>query len=290
MTFTLSERALKELSNLKATIRKEVHALLSKQPEPSPVGDRLIRQAKTVSYNHAYPTSGNTFEIELGAPDYDNKTVGQKILDWVKYKKEENWVRIAHSINNIYYPEGTQVHVVLEHNKWYILDGGGVACDFFRFKVVSVGLDDTCEPPLKFATVEPEAYPCGCTTIPGIDEYGLVRVYDTVGCHIFDEIDYEDKKGMAKYMVPVNIECPDEYDPYTEGCKWEIVQLCCGNVMTPVVTEIKYHYDDYDEVPCLRGVRFLTPACPVPTTPNDLCGEEPCPEADCPPPTDYYGL
>jgi len=285
----LSENALRQLKNVKTIIREEVFNILKSRRDLGPTTGRHVRKGKTVSYKDPYPTSGNTFEVWLGEPDFDDKFSGDTDLDFIGYEPQENWVVVCRTTSGSYIAEDEIVDVVREHGKWYILDTG-VSCDFIRFKSLTKTplTDENCQN-MKYIEAEVTAYPCGCGSVPGIDEYGKIRIYDTVGCHLFDEIDYQGKSGHAKYMIPVTEECTNPSDSYyIEGCKWEIVKICCGDVMTPVGINLKYSdADEYNEDEyCIEMERVLIPVCPVPTTPSELCGDGPCPEADCP---DGYG-
>jgi hypothetical protein len=114
-------------------------------------------------------------------------------------------------------PSGTLAYCFQSGNKFYpIGGGGGGGCDHIEFKIVSVEGNE--------ADVEVTGIPCNCDEVEGMDEYGMLRVEDTLGCLFNDEPaeDLVDRKGFAVRIKPVEDGVPDD-----EDCKWAVVSLCC---------------------------------------------------------------
>lgn len=70
------------------------------------------------------------------------------------------------------------------------------------------------------ADVLVEAASCGLRSVPDIDDYGMLTVYDALGC-LLDEEEYDliGRKGYAARMRSL--------DATNDECRWEIISLCC---------------------------------------------------------------
>lgn len=127
---------------------------------------------------------------------------------------------------------------------WMPSAGGGTACDFIRFQILSADLISTP----RSAQVAILSRPCGCETVEeeipdslltgtgtgtGTGE-APITVYDMAGCFLNEpEDDLIGRVGYAKYMIDESYlgqgtgtgtgGGPDEID----DCNWEIVSLCC---------------------------------------------------------------
>lgn len=130
----------------------------------------------------------------------------------------------------------TDDYIPIEKSKfgfWMpVAGGGGVACDFIRFRILEAFVDVTP----RYALVDILSRPCGCTTVEEeIDETGTgtgetLIVYDMAGCDLIGPAaDLVNRIGYAKYLLAEgNIDQLTGTGTETiDNCNWEIIKLCC---------------------------------------------------------------
>jgi hypothetical protein len=88
----------------------------------SDVGATQFRVAKTTTNADypSYPTSGDTFVVELGELSWTEAT-GTQANTWTAYSPQDT--RIAHDITGKYWAQNSYVYVALHHGRWHILGG-----------------------------------------------------------------------------------------------------------------------------------------------------------------------
>lgn len=88
----------------------------------SDVGPVVFRVAKTTTNADypTYPTSGDTFVVELGELSYTAAT-GAQANTWTAYSPQTT--RIAHDLTGTHWAQNSYVHIALHHKRWFIVGG-----------------------------------------------------------------------------------------------------------------------------------------------------------------------
>lgn len=231
--------------------QRDVFGTVTQQINPYSEGEAVVNEGPTL-----YDGSG----VEIESPEF-------KVWD-----KVGNTINVGNRIVARFNPVDC---------KYYVIESlaGSSSCDFIRFEVLSetVGETGTCEEGLQGFVVDIKSMPCGCATVPGFDEQGQYKVWDTT-CKILSGINYIGQQGFAKYLEP--IDCTDYAD-----CRWEIVDLCCPTQQVQLVTSVDTEgADEYtgSEDNCVGFERITAHLCFTPGTKQTLCSDEECPDIPCP--------
>jgi hypothetical protein len=213
--YVLGQGAVNELRNIRTLIKGEIEGQLSLTRGNNSGGGRTVRQGETISHNFSYPSSGNTFEVILGDPEFDVEAVGNQTSTFEAYDNKDEWVRVCHSIDNTYYEEGTRVHVARINERWYILGSGGgststgstILFEIATESGVSEAASNDCDAKLGDALATYRARvtwrPCGVTRVPDEDDDGFVDVIDPLGSFLDgrENSEVQGKTGVAVYLV-----------------------------------------------------------------------------------------
>ena len=186
----LSAQAIAEIRSIPGLIKREIEHAMRGRTRNTTASERQVRVARTVAFNHPYPTGPATqYEVAFGKPEFDDTTVGLiEVLDFTPYSADAGDVRVARLLEKETIKEGTQVHVRLVHGQWYITRGKPEAtgATLVQLEGNAYGADDeTCGGREEVdasngLTVKIVRRPCGAATVFG-EVDGYLEVFDLMG-------------------------------------------------------------------------------------------------------------
>lgn len=232
----LNDRALQKLGRLDEIINRNIERKLATKGALPTTGNRLVRFAKTVSYDFPYPSgSSYKYEIILGKPIWDNTTLDEEEIEFEAFGPDGSgeFVRIMHCLEKTDLEEGDLVQVALHDSKWHLISGAGGAGQEIIFVIDEIyGADEEggehCDEKNRDAKSSYKAEiinaSCGLDQVPGLEDDGKVIVHDELGSFLEGREEYEvaGKTGIASYFK--NYES-DGGTAYSEDCKWIITWI-----------------------------------------------------------------
>lgn len=121
MTISTFDRAsIETLTDTVGQVRKRNRSIRATWDTESHRDPTRFRIAKTTTDSDfpSYPSSGDTFVVELGSMSFTAAT-GIQANTWAAYSPKET--RLAHDITGKYWAQGEYVNIALHNERWFII-------------------------------------------------------------------------------------------------------------------------------------------------------------------------
>ncbi len=148
--YTFGRDAVRDIADTVRAVRNSGlgGGLRSRSLDISAVPFRIAKTTTNADYP-SYPTSGDTFVVELGELSWTEAT-GTQTNTWTAYSPQDT--RLAHDITGKFWPQNSYVYVALHHGRWHIIGGASVTLAARVYSAGSVASGNTCQAELGSVT------------------------------------------------------------------------------------------------------------------------------------------